>query len=117
MTGQDTPWGAQETILNTAISMGGESQSLLLRKLQIENEEMTPVARHKSGNVIIYVEDGAIDLQVGEDFYELEDGDGHYIEAGEKHQIENLDATVTTVMQIIIPFDPDDMEIIEDPYA
>ncbi|MDY6771282.1 MAG: cupin domain-containing protein [Candidatus Nanohaloarchaea archaeon] len=117
MTSRDTPWGAEETVLNTAMPLSDGTGSLLIRRMHIDNEGMTPVERHREANVIIYVEDGVIDLQVNDDFYELEEGEAHYIEAGEQHQVENLDAAVTDVLQIVFPFDPDDREIIEDPYA
>lgn len=117
MSRTDTPWGAEEIVLNTNISLGEEKGDIALRKLLIDAEEITPLEKHRKTNTLLYVTKGAIELEVDSNFFQLEEGDGHAIEAGKPHQIQNLDEAVTKVMQIMVPFDPDDIEILEDPYA
>ncbi|MDY6778853.1 MAG: cupin domain-containing protein [Candidatus Nanohaloarchaea archaeon] len=116
MSWKDTGWGAENIIINTAIEadQGGD---LVLKKIKLDTEEMTPLERHRHANTIIYVETGAIELTVGDDFFELEEGEGHYIEAGEKHRIENLVGSVAEVLRISFPFDPDDIDVLDNPYS
>lgn len=113
----DRPWGAEETVLSSNIFMEADNGDLVVKKLYLDAEEMTPVERHLNTNTIIYVQEGAIDLQADDDFFELEEGDGHFLEAGTPHQIENLDQDVTVLLRISFPFDPDDVDILEDPYS
>lgn len=117
MSKTDTPWGAEDLALNTDIHMDEDHGNLVVKKTMLDAEEMTPVERHINSNIIIYVLDGAIDLKVGDEFYELEEGEAHFVERGIPHQIENLDDAVTSVLRIIFPFDPDDVEVLEDPYS
>jgi len=115
MSKRDTPWGSEEQIINTSISMDGSGE-LVMKELDLDSTELTPVVRHSQATAIIYVRAGAIDLQAGEDFYELEDGDSHVVQPGEPHQIENLNDSVTRVLTVMVPYDPDDETVIEDPY-
>lgn len=115
MSKADTPWGSEELIVNTSISMDGSGE-LVMKELDLDSSEMTPVVTHSQATAIIYVQEGAIDLQAGEDFYELEDGDTHVVQPGEKHQIENLDDSVSRVLTVMVPYDPDDRTVIDDPY-
>jgi len=117
MTQRDTPWGAEEIALNTDVYIEQNHSNLVVKKAMLDAEELTAVERHKNANVIIYVLSGAVDLKVGSEFYELEDGEAHFVEANTPHQIENLDDSVTSVLRIMFPFDPDDVEVLEDPYT
>lgn len=115
MSKVDTPWGIEEQLVNTSISLEGNG-SLVMKRLSLDSTEMTPVVRHAEATAIIYVEEGSIDLQAGEDFYELEAGGSHVVQRGEQHQIENLDDSISRVLTVMIPYDPDDETVIEDPY-
>lgn len=116
MSQRDTAWGADKTILNTGIHMPANSGDLVLKQMRIDSGEMTEREVHKQTNTIIYVNDGAIELRSGDDFYELEEGEAHFIEAGQQHQIENLIDGVAEVLRISFPYDPDDIQVLEDPY-
>lgn len=116
MSKADTPWGFEDLILNTSISIDGSAE-VVMKELALDSQEMTPVTSHSQTHVLLYVRDGAIDLQVDDDFYELEDGDGHVIQPGEPHQIENLNDSVSSVLVVMVPYDPDDERVLEDPYA
>lgn len=115
MSKVDTPWGIEEQLVNTSISLEGTG-ALVMKRLSLDSTEMTPVVSHSEATAIIHIEDGSVDLQVGEDFYELEPGDSHVVQPGEQHQIENLDDSISRVLTVMIPYDPDDETVIEDPY-
>ena len=97
--------------------MPDDSGDIVLKKKRIDSGEMTEREVHRQTNTIIYVNDGAIELRSGDDFYELEEGEAHFVEAGNQHQIENLMDAVTEILQISFPYDPDDVDVIQDPYA
>lgn len=103
--------------LNTDIHIENEHSNLVVKRLSLDASEMTPLERHHHANTVLYVLSGAINLQVDNDFYELEANEAHFIEAGKPHQIENLDADVTELLRISFPFNPDDVEILDDPYT
>lgn len=44
-------------------------------RLQLDADERVPKHRHPESNVIIHVIDGAVDLTLGEEVYDLESGD------------------------------------------
>lgn len=117
MSQKDTPWGAEEFIINSEVKTEKDYNNLTVKKILLEPEELTEIERHRKANVILYVLKGAVDIKDGEDFYELEDGESHFIEPGKEHQIDNLDDSLSEVMKIIFPYDRKDVEIIENPYG
>ncbi|MDY6789172.1 MAG: cupin domain-containing protein, partial [Candidatus Nanohaloarchaea archaeon] len=101
---------------NTSISMEEDHGDLVVRKISIDNGEMTPLERNFETNTIVCVSEGAMELTVEDDYFELEKGDCHFIEKGEPHRMENIVSEVTEVIQVLFPYDPEDIEVLEDPY-
>ena len=116
MSQKDTPWGAEEFIINSEVKVEEDHGNLVVKKCLLEPEEMTEIERHRNANVILYVLKGAVSIKDGEDFYELEEGESHFIEPNHPHQIDNLDDSLSEVMKIIFPYNRKDVEVIENPY-
>lgn len=116
MGSADTPWGAQDIIMSTEVTLDDATKNLELQRMQLDAGELTPIVRSRQANTILYVLHGAVDIKVGEDFYELEDNEAHYIESGTPYQVENLDDDVTAVLKVTIPHDSDDLDVLENPY-
>ncbi len=116
MSQKDTPWGAEEFIINTDIKNEEKYGNLVVKKSILELGEMTELERHRKANVILYVLKGAVNLRADDDFYELVEGESHFVESNLPHQIENLEDGVSEVLKIIFPFNKDDVEILENPY-
>lgn len=116
MSMEDTPWGAEQVILSTALEISGGTTDIGVRKLQIDGDEMTDVHRHRHKHELLVVDEGLVEVQVGDDLHELGAGDTQVIEAGTPHQLQNLESSVAHLTEIGIPFDPDDHEVIQDPY-
>lgn len=116
MTEQDTPWGSRDILLNTSIEMKEDYGDLVVRKTSLDNGEMTPLERHLETNTIVCVSEGAMELTVGDEYFEMEEGECHFIEKGEPHRMENIVSQVTEVIQVMFPHDPEDIDILDDPY-
>lgn len=117
MSAHDMPWGAERLILSTDIELGGLHDTLAVRKVELDAEEMTSLHRHHHKNELLVVDTGLVEIQVDDDFHELGPGEAHFIEAGTPHQLQNLDDDVAEITEINFPFDVDDVVHIEDPYA
>ncbi len=111
------PWGAEALVMNTEVDFDGAFGNLCIRKLEIDTDEMTTFHRHEDKNEVLFLEQGLIEIRMDDDYHELEDGDAHFIENGEPHQIQNIGGDIAHVVEISFPFDPDDIDHIEDPYA
>lgn len=112
----DTPWGAEELVLNTEVDFDGVYGNLSVRRVEIDTDEMTAFHRHKDKNEILFLEQGLVEIRTADDYHELEEGDAYFIENGEPHQIQNVGGTVAKLVEINFPFEPSDHEEIEDPY-
>lgn len=114
---EDMPWGAEELVLTTEMEIEGMYAEVGLRRVQIDNDEMTAFHRHTGRNEILHVTSGLVEVRLADDYAELEEGDARFIEAGEPHQVQNIGGGVAELVEIGLPFDPEDVEFIEDPYA
>lgn len=110
------PWGAEEAIITSQLETDGDGSTIALRKVEIDRDEMTAYHRHRRRNEIILVQNGIVELRTADDYHELDDGGAFFIEAGQPHQIQNIDDRVAELVEIVVPFDADDVEMIEDPY-
>lgn len=117
MNVEDTPWGTERVIITTGYDLDGTDGTLSVKKVEIDGEEMTTFHTHAHKHEIVFVEDGLIEIRLEDDYVELEGGDAHVIEAGEAHQIQNLDSRVAEIVEVGFPFAPDDHTVLEDPYA
>lgn len=113
----DTPWGAEKILLNTEVDFDGAFGDLNVRKVELDTDEMTSFHRHREKNEIVVLEDGLVEIRMDDDYFELEAGDAHFIENGEAHQLQNIGGGVAKVVEIGFPFDPEDIDRLEDPYA
>ncbi len=113
----DRPWGAEEIVLNTEVDFDGSYGDLCLKRVELDTEEMTDYHRHKRKNEILFLEQGLVEIRMADDYHELDEGAAHFIEAGEPHQIQNIGGSVARLVEISFPFDPDDAEALENPYA
>lgn len=114
---EDTAWGTERIIITTGYTLDGHEGTLGVKKVEIDGEEMTTFHHHDHKHEIVFVEEGLVELRLDEDYVELEGGDAHVIEAGEPHQLQNLEDRVAEIVEVGFPFDPDDIDHIEDPYA
>ncbi|MFB6295026.1 MAG: cupin domain-containing protein [Candidatus Nanohaloarchaea archaeon] len=110
---RDMPWGAEELVMTTDVDTGGD---LALRRVHIDHDEMTAYHYHRDRDEIVFVQDGLLEIRLEDDYAEVEGGEAFFIEAGEPHQLQNIDDQVVEVLEIGVPFDPDDVEMVEDPY-
>ncbi|MDY6770076.1 MAG: cupin domain-containing protein [Candidatus Nanohaloarchaea archaeon] len=106
------PWGAEELVLTTETGDG----MLALRKAAIDRDEMTAYHYHRDRDEIVFIQSGLLEIRLEDDYAEVEEGDAFFIEAGEPHQLQNIDDQVVTVLEIGTGFDPDDVVMVEDPY-
>lgn len=113
---QDTPWGAEELVLTSDIEVGGEFDTIALRRIAVEHDEMTSYHVHREQNELLFVQNGLVEIREEDDYAEVEEGEAFFIAAGEPHQIQNIDDEVVELVQLYLPFDPDDITRIEDPY-
>lgn len=113
----DTPWGSERIVLNTEVDFNGAMGDLAVRRVEIDTEEMTTYHLHRQKNEILFLEQGLVEVRLEDDYAELEEGEAHFIEPGETHQIQNIGGEVATIIEIGFPFDPDDEDVVEDPYA
>lgn len=112
------PWGYVDTVLMTQVDIGNETGMLGMRKLVIDSEEMTSYSKHSKQNDIIYLESGSATVRIDGKMEELNNGNGALIiRAGQKHQIQNIGSKVAEMLEISFPYDPEDIERIEDPYS
>lgn len=112
----DMPWGAEKIVLNTEVDFDGAYGNLSVRKVELDTDEMTSLHVHDEKNEVIYLEKGLVEIRTEDDYHELEEGNAHFIENGEPHQIQNIGGGVAHIVEINFPFEPDDMKRIEDPY-
>ncbi|MDY6761664.1 MAG: cupin domain-containing protein [Candidatus Nanohaloarchaea archaeon] len=109
------PWGAEELVLSTDVDTG--DGAMALRRVEIEHDEMTAYHYHRRRNELVYVQDGLLEIRLEDDYAEVEAGEAFFLEAGEPHQLQNIDDQIVEVLEIAVPFDPDDVKMVEDPYA
>lgn len=112
----DTPWGAEELVLNTEVDFDGAFGNLSVKRLEIDTDEMTSFHRHTEKNEVLFLEQGLVEIRTENDYHELEKGNAHFLENGEPHQIQNVGGEVAKIVEISFPFNPDDLDRIEDPY-
>jgi len=116
MAMNDMPWGAETIVLNTEVDFDGAYGDLALRRLEIDTDEMTTFHRHEDKNEVLVLEQGLVEIRTEDDYHELAEGEAHFIENGEPHQIQNIGGEIATIVEINFPFDPEDVTHIEDPY-
>lgn len=109
---EDVPWGAEELVMTTETPMG----AMALRRVHIDTDEMTAYHYHRDRNEIVFVQEGIVEIRLEDDYAEVEEGEAHFIEAGETHQIQNIDNQVVELIEVGFPFEPDDAVMVEDPY-
>lgn len=117
MNVEDTAWGTERVIITTGYALDGAEGTLAVKKVEIDGEEMTEFHRHAHKHEIVFVEEGLVEIRLEDDYIELEGGDAHVIEAGQPHQIQNLEDRVAEIVEVGFPFSPDDITVVEDPYA
>lgn len=113
----EKPWGYEEQVLMTQVDVGDKVGMLGIRRLVINVDEMTSYAYHEEQSDIIYLEEGDVSIRKEGDNKSLEKGKAMVLRSGEKHQIQNAGTTVARVLEISFPYDPQDLERIEDPYT
>lgn len=113
----EKPWGYEEQVMITQVDIGGKTGMLGIRRLVINAEEMTSLARHSDQSDIIYLEEGTAILKKGDKIVELEKGEAEIIRKGTEHQIQNLGTKPAKLLEISFPYSPQDIERIEDPYS
>ncbi|MDY6769125.1 MAG: cupin domain-containing protein, partial [Candidatus Nanohaloarchaea archaeon] len=101
-----------ELVLTTETDTG----ELALRRVHLDADEMTAYHYHRDRNEIVFVQNGIVEIRLEDDYVEVEAGEAHVIEAGETHQIQNIDDQVVGLLEVGFPFDPDDVVMVEDPY-
>ncbi|MDY6765999.1 MAG: cupin domain-containing protein [Candidatus Nanohaloarchaea archaeon] len=112
---EDMPWGAEDVVLTTDVDSG--DGALAVRRVHIDRDEMTAYHYHRHRNEIVFVQEGLLEIRLEDDYAEVGENGAFFIEAGEPHQLQNIDDSVTEVLEIAMPFSPDDVEMLEDPYA
>ncbi|MFB6265721.1 MAG: cupin domain-containing protein [Candidatus Nanohaloarchaea archaeon] len=113
---EDMPWGAEELLMTSELEFGGDRGTLALRKVAIDRDEMTAYHFHRRRNELVYVENGLLEIRLDDDYAEVEEGGSFFIEAGETHQLQNISGEVVELLEIGFPFDPEDVDMVEDPY-
>ncbi len=113
----EKPWGYEEQVLMTQVDVGEKVGMLGIRRLVINVEEMTSYAYHEEQSDIIYLEEGDVSIRKEGDHQDLEKGKAMVLRSGEKHQIQNIGTNVARVLEISFPYDPADLNRIEDPYS
>ncbi len=109
---EDMPWGGEEVVLTSAVDGG----AMAVRRVAIDRDEMTAYHFHRQRNEIVFVQNGLIEIRQEDDYAEVEAGEAFFIEAGETHQLQNIDNQVVEVLEICFPYDADDIVMVEDPY-
>ncbi len=117
MAKTEKPWGYEEIIFSTEINSGRGYVPIALKKFAIDSEQMTSFHLHKKINEILYVNKGMVEIRLENDVISLNEGQSYFIEAKTPHQIQNITSEVVEVIEVSFPFDPEDEERIEDPYA
>jgi len=113
----DKPWGYEEQVLMTQVDVGEKVGMLGIRRLVIDKDEMTSYSYHEEQSDIIYLEEGDVSIRKEGDNEDLEKGKATVLRSGEKHQIQNVGNTVARVLEISFPYDPTDLNRVEDPYS
>ena len=113
----EKPWGYEEQVLMTQVDVGDRTGMLGIRRLVINVDEMTSYSFHDEQSDIIYLEEGDISVRKEGDHKNLEKGKAMVIRSEEKHQIQNIGSTVAKVLEISFPYDPADLNRVEDPYS
>lgn len=112
----DKPWGYEELIFTTQIEHKGDYETLAVKKIVINGDEMTSYHTHKKINEVLYVNQGLLEIRLEDDLIELEEGEAHFLEEGEAHQIQNITGEVVEVIEVAFPFDSEDKDRLDDPY-
>lgn len=119
MTGKiDKPWGYEEIVFTTDVESKGEYNSLGVKKIVINAEEMTSYHYHKRINEVLYVNKGNIELRTDDSIKEVGEGDAFFVEKEVTHQIQNISNEVVEIIAVSYPFITEDGENVrvEDPY-
>ncbi|MDY6776620.1 MAG: cupin domain-containing protein [Candidatus Nanohaloarchaea archaeon] len=114
---EDVPWGAEELVMSSDLEFDGEVENLAVKRVEIENDEMTAYHRHREKNEIVLVKSGLVEIRLEDDYSEVGEGEAHFIEAGNDHQLQNIGGGVAEIVEIGFPFNPDDVVMVEDPYS
>ncbi|MFB6100172.1 MAG: cupin domain-containing protein [Candidatus Nanohalobium sp.] len=112
----DKPWGYEEQVLATQVDVGDKTGMLGMRRLVINADEMTSYCYHEYQQDILYLQEGTVVLRTESGMQKLEKGEAKIIRTGEKHQLQNIQGDVATVLEISFPYKPDDITRVEDPY-
>lgn len=113
----EKPWGYEEQVLMTQVDVGEKVGMLGIRRLVINVDEMTSYAYHDQQSDILYLEEGDITIRKDGDMKDLESGKAMVIRSGQKHQIQNVGGDVAKVLEISFPYNPEDLNRVEDPYS
>jgi len=113
----EKPWGYEEQVLMTQVDVGDRVGMLGIRRLVIDVDEMTSYSYHEEQSDIIYLEEGDISIRREGDHEGLEKGKAKVIRSEQKHQIQNIGSKVAKVLEISFPYDPSDLNRVEDPYS
>ena len=119
MTGKvDKPWGYEEIIFTTDVNTEGEYNTLAVKKIVINAEEMTSFHYHKKTNEVLYVNKGTIEIRMNDSMKEVGEGEAYYVEKEISHQIQNITDDVVEIIEVAYPFSSDEDELVrvEDPY-
>lgn len=114
----DKPWGYEEIVFSTEVSSGDQYNTLAVKKIGIDAEEMTSYHYHKSINEVLYVNKGMIEIRLENDIKELGEGEAFFIENEATHQIQNISGELVEIIEVDYPFITKENENVrvEDPY-
>lgn len=116
MSEQDKPWGAESLIFTTDVNVRGKYDTLAVRKIEIDGEEMTAYKQHEGVNKVLYINQGMAEIRQEDDVIEVNEDNAYYIESGSPYQIQNITGQVLEIIEVCFPFDSKDQQVIEDPY-
>jgi mannose-6-phosphate isomerase-like protein (cupin superfamily) len=113
----EKPWGYEEQVLMTQVDVGDKTGMLGIRRIVIDVDEMTSYSYHEQQSDIIYLEEGNVSIRKEGEHKDLENGKAMVLRSGDKHQIQNIGDDVAKVLEISFPYDPTDLNRVEDPYS
>lgn len=113
----DKPWVYEDQVLITQVEVDDTSGMLGVRKVVINSDEMTSYAYHDRQADIIYLEEGDVVLRLEDRMEELEKDNAKIIRSGQKHQLQNIGSDVAKILEISLPYRPEDITRVEDPYV
>ena len=117
MAKTEKPWGYEEIIFNTEVKLKTGYVPITMKKLAINGEEMTSYHFHKNVNELLKVEKGMVEIRLENDVISLNEGQAYLVESDTPHQLQNITSKVVEITEFALPFDAEDIERIEDPYA